>query len=90
VLRLLDLLEQQADVVVVDLPFNLFDCHAQTFAASDQVLLVAEQNVPSLRALGYAREKLAEVVRTLFGLSGPVRAGCAPCRRWGSRRGPSG
>jgi pilus assembly protein CpaE len=59
VLRLMELLKQLADVVILDLPMT----HAQypeAFAATDQVLLVAEQAVPSLRALGRARERLAQ------------------------------
>ena len=58
VARLIEYAKQLADVVVLDLPVNNYDCHFETFAAADQVVLVAEQAVPSLRALTYVREKL--------------------------------
>jgi pilus assembly protein CpaE len=60
VIRLIDYVKQLADVVILDLPSNNYDCRFETFAATDQVVLVAEQAVPSLRALTYVREKLAE------------------------------
>jgi pilus assembly protein CpaE len=65
VLRLLDYVKQLADVVVMDLPTNRSDCCGEAFVAADQIVLVAEQAVPSLRALGYARERLdqAEGIR---------------------------
>jgi pilus assembly protein CpaE len=59
VIRLIDLLKQLADVVVVDLPISHRDFF-DLLPAVDQVVLVAEQAVPSLRALGYAREILGE------------------------------
>jgi pilus assembly protein CpaE len=60
VIRLLEYVKQLADVVVLDLPANNSDRHLETFSATDQVVLVAEQAVPSLRALTYVRERLSE------------------------------
>ncbi|HZY84772.1 MAG TPA: cellulose synthase operon protein YhjQ/BcsQ [Gemmataceae bacterium] len=60
VIRLLEYVKQLADVVILDLPANNSDRHLETFAATDQVVLVAEQAVPSLRALTYVRERLSE------------------------------
>jgi pilus assembly protein CpaE len=60
IIRLLDHVKQLADVVVLDLPANNSDRHLETFTATDQVVLVAEQAVPSLRALTYVRERLSE------------------------------
>jgi pilus assembly protein CpaE len=60
VVRLLEHVKQLADVVILDLPANNYDRHLETFSATDQVVLVAEQAVPSLRALTYVRERLSE------------------------------
>jgi pilus assembly protein CpaE len=60
VMRLIDLLKQLADVVVLDLPVNQSE-YFGAFDATDQIILVAEQAVPSLRALGCARERLGMV-----------------------------
>ncbi len=60
VVRLLEFVKQLADVVILDLPANHYDRHLETFSATDQVVLVAEQAVPSLRALTYVRERLSE------------------------------
>jgi pilus assembly protein CpaE len=60
IIRLLEYVKQLADVVILDLPANNSDRHLETFAATDQVVLVAEQAVPSLRALTYVRERLSE------------------------------
>jgi pilus assembly protein CpaE len=60
VVRLLDFIKQLADVIILDLPANNYDRHLETFCATDQVVLVAEQAVPSLRALTYVRERLSE------------------------------
>ena len=60
VVRLLEYVKQLADVIILDLPANNYDRHLETFSATDQVVLVAEQAVPSLRALTYVRERLSE------------------------------
>ena len=46
-LRLLDYIKQLADVVVIDLPIFHSDARLEVFSAINQVLLVAEQTVPS-------------------------------------------
>jgi pilus assembly protein CpaE len=60
ILALLQLVKQLSDVVVLDVPGNVYDAHVQTYAACDQLVLVAEQSVPSLRALSYMRERLEQ------------------------------
>jgi pilus assembly protein CpaE len=58
--RLIEFLKQLADVVVIDMPMT----HPDPFpvlASTDQAVLVAEQAVPALRALGFARERVAEI-----------------------------
>jgi pilus assembly protein CpaE len=60
VLRLLEHVKHLADVVILDLPTNRSDCCNEAFAATDHIVLVAEQAVPSLRALAFTRERLNE------------------------------
>jgi Flp pilus assembly CpaE family ATPase len=59
VIRLVEMLKQLADVIIIDLPIS-HGAFFEVLPAIDQVVLVAEQAVPSLRALGYAREILSE------------------------------
>jgi pilus assembly protein CpaE len=65
VARLLDHVKHLADVVILDLPVLPCDGRQEAFAAVNQVLLVAEQSVPSLRALGGARDLIVQP-ETLF------------------------
>ncbi len=58
ILTVIDCVKQLADVVVLDVPSNHHDAHVETFAAADHVVLVAEQAVPSLRALDFVAKKL--------------------------------
>jgi pilus assembly protein CpaE len=51
----IDLIKQLADVVVLDLPLHN-DVRFEAYASVNQALLVAEQTVPALRALGHARQ----------------------------------
>jgi pilus assembly protein CpaE len=60
ILRLLDYAKQLADVVILDLPISHADGRLEAFSATNQVLLVAEQTVPSLRALASARTLFSE------------------------------
>jgi pilus assembly protein CpaE len=60
ILALLQLVKQLSDVVVLDVPGNNYDAHVQTYAACDQLVLVAEQSVPSLRALSFMRDRLEQ------------------------------
>jgi pilus assembly protein CpaE len=57
IVQVLDLVKQLADVVVLDLPLHN-DVRFEAFSGVNQVLLVAEQSVPSMRALGNARKVL--------------------------------
>jgi len=50
--------KQLADVVVLDAPGSNYSANVETYAFADQLVLVAEQSVPSLRALSFMREKL--------------------------------
>ena len=49
--RLLDYLRRLCRIVVLDVPCSNDDVYVQTLAAADQVVLVAEQTLPSLRSL---------------------------------------
>jgi pilus assembly protein CpaE len=49
--RLLDYLRRLAQVLVLDVPCTSDDLYVQTLAAADQVILVAEPTLASLRAL---------------------------------------
>lgn len=51
VFALTDLLRQLADVVVLDVPCTYDHLYFETLAAADEVVLVAEQRVPSIRSL---------------------------------------
>jgi Flp pilus assembly CpaE family ATPase len=56
VLRLLDFLKPCCDVIVLDLPCTYDDFYFEIIAGSDQVVLVGEPKVPSIRALKLVRE----------------------------------
>jgi pilus assembly protein CpaE len=60
VLALISYLKQLSDVVVLDIPGSNYSANVQTYAAADQLVLVAEQSVPSLRALTFMCEKLEQ------------------------------
>jgi pilus assembly protein CpaE len=49
--RLLDYLRRLCRVVMLDVPCTNDDVYMQTLSAADHVVLVAEQNLPSLRSL---------------------------------------
>lgn len=51
VLKLIDSLRQLADVVILDVPCTYDATYFETLQAADQVLLVGEQKVPSVRSL---------------------------------------
>jgi pilus assembly protein CpaE len=51
-------LKQRADTVVLDVPCHFEDVHWEALGLADQIILVAEQSVPSLSALNVIREKL--------------------------------
>jgi pilus assembly protein CpaE len=56
VLHLLDLLKPSCDVILLDLPCTYDDFYFEMIAGSDQVVLVGEPKVPSIRALKLVRE----------------------------------
>jgi pilus assembly protein CpaE len=60
IVQLLDHVKHLADVVILDLPILPSDGRLEAFAAVNQVLLVAEQTVPSLRALSGARHVIVQ------------------------------
>jgi pilus assembly protein CpaE len=51
VLQLIDFAKRIASVVVIDLPNTFNDLYFETLAAATNVILVAEQKLPSIRAL---------------------------------------
>lgn len=58
VFRVLQYARALADVVVLDLPCTYDDMYFETMARADEVLLVWEQKVPSVRALQMVRDAL--------------------------------
>lgn len=58
VLLLVECLQQIADIIVLDVPCTYDSIYFDTLHASDQVLLVGEQKVPSIRAFQMVAEKL--------------------------------
>jgi Flp pilus assembly CpaE family ATPase len=66
VLLLVEGLRQLADIVVLDVPCTYDAMYFETLMAADQVVLVAEQKVPSIRSLqmihGQLQDKLHHLV----------------------------
>jgi pilus assembly protein CpaE len=60
VLLLIECLRQLADVIVLDVPCTYDPMYFETLNAADDILLVAEQKVPSIRALQMIHENLGE------------------------------
>ena len=58
IINLLGLFRQLADVVIFDMPYLQDDVYFQVLAGMDHVVLVADQNVPSLHALMLCREAI--------------------------------
>ncbi len=61
VLRLLDHVRKLADVVVLDVPCTNDEAYVQTLSTASHVVLVAEQNLPSLRSLRLTLELLTKL-----------------------------
>jgi pilus assembly protein CpaE len=61
VLRLLDHFRRLSEVVVLDVPCTNDEAYVQKLSAADHVVLVAEQNLPSLRSLRLVLEMLAKL-----------------------------
>jgi pilus assembly protein CpaE len=59
VLRLIEHLQRTADVLVLDVPWTADDHFVQTLSTANQVVLVAEQNLPSLRSLKLVMDMLS-------------------------------
>jgi len=60
VLLLIECLRQLADVVVLDVPCTYDAIYFDTLAAADQVVLVGEQKVPSIRSLQMVNGSLGD------------------------------
>jgi Flp pilus assembly CpaE family ATPase len=60
VLLLIECLRQLADVIVLDVPCTYDPMYFETLNAADDVLLVAEQKVPSIRSLQMIHENLGD------------------------------
>lgn len=58
VIRLVDYTRQLADVVVLDVPCTLDALYFETLAAANQIVLVGEQKIPSVRNLQMVRGTL--------------------------------
>jgi pilus assembly protein CpaE len=58
VLLLIECLQQLADIIILDVPCTYDSIYFDTLLAADQVLLVGEQKVPSIRAFQMVAEKL--------------------------------
>ncbi len=61
VLRLLDHFRKLSEVVILDVPCTNDEAYVQTLSAASHVVLVAEQNLPSLRSLRLTLELLAKL-----------------------------
>jgi pilus assembly protein CpaE len=57
-LQLINYLRRLARVVIIDVPATYDDLYFETLAASDQVILVGEQKVPSARAIKMVNDAL--------------------------------
>lgn len=60
VLLLIECLRQLADVIVLDVPCTYDPMYFETLKAADEVLLVSEQKVPSIRSLQMIHESLMD------------------------------
>lgn len=58
VVKLIELTKAVADVIVLDVPCTYDDLYFETLLSADQVVLVGEQKVPSVRALKLVRDTL--------------------------------
>jgi len=59
VLRLVDSCRSLADIVIFDVPCTYDELYFQTLAASDQIVLVGEQKIPSIRTLKLVCEAIS-------------------------------
>lgn len=59
--RLVDLVRRLAHVVVLDMPYTFDDVYFDTIAVADQIVLVGEQNVPSIQALKMLGDTLRKI-----------------------------
>lgn len=60
VLLLIECLRQLADVIVLDVPCTYDPMYFETLNAADEILLVSEQKVPSIRSLQMIHESLGD------------------------------
>ncbi len=56
--RVIDTLKQIADIVVLDIPCTYDDLYFETITAANQVILIGEQKLPSIRAMKMVREAI--------------------------------
>lgn len=61
VIRLIDICRGLANFAIVDLPCTYDDMYFETLAASDQIVLVGEQKIPSIRTLKLVCEALDRI-----------------------------
>lgn len=60
VMRLLALLRELSQVLILDMPYTFDQTYFETLSQADHIVLVAEQNVPSLHAMRMVHETLAQ------------------------------
>lgn len=65
VLRIIEYTKQLAKVVVLDVPCTYDRLYFETAAAANQVLLIGEQKVPSIRAVSLVRDTLDRITSSL-------------------------
>ena len=66
VAHVVELLKQIADVVVLDVSCSYDNTYFDTLASASQVVLIAEQKLPSIRALRMVHERLGREIGTEF------------------------
>src|SRR5204862_4756975 len=61
IIRVVDLCRSMANFAVFDVPCTYDDMYFETLAVADQIVLVGEQKIPSIRTLKLVCEALARI-----------------------------
>jgi pilus assembly protein CpaE len=64
--RVVDVLKQIADVVILDVPCTYDDIYFETLTAANQVVLIGEQKLTSIRAMKMVREAINRTPETEY------------------------
>jgi pilus assembly protein CpaE len=62
--RVVDILKQIADIVILDIPCTYDDIYFETLTAASQVVLIGEQKLTSIRAMKMVREAIDRPAET--------------------------